>query len=169
MQLLNAWWKMVNLNNQTMNLQETLTVNWRWNGTCHLLIKTCATIFQLNRQWLLKHSELARHQVMTTCTQSVLFFTPWWKVLWMVADTGLKNPTHKKAFKNVEDGKNDSCTNHKPNKPPDNNDSYRPISLLRIFYKLYKYWSAIKSNPLLSQCFPKYKQVFDPVATLLIK
>ena len=28
----------------------------------------------------------------------------------MVADTGLKNPIHKKAFKNVEDGKNDSCT-----------------------------------------------------------
>ena len=27
----------------------------------------------------------------------------------MVADTGLKNPIHKKAFKNV-DGKNDSCT-----------------------------------------------------------
>ena len=28
----------------------------------------------------------------------------------MVADTGLKHPIHKKAFKNVEDGKNDSCT-----------------------------------------------------------
>ena len=67
----------------------------------------------------------------------------------------------------------------KPNKPADNVGSYRPISLLCIPYKFYERLiynrikpiteSTIESNPLLSQCFPKGKQIFDPTFAPFIK
>ena len=57
----------------------------------------------------------------------------------------------------------------KPNKPADNPGSYRLISLLCILCNFTGVWSTIESNLLLSQCFPKNKQVFDPTVAPLTK
>ena len=160
MQLLHAWCKMVNLNNETENSQETLIVNWRWNGTRRLLIKTLCNDFSTN-EVMAAIKTLKAGKAPGTDNLHPEFFLhldekcfQWLQILFSNCLSKKKLPKVWKMAKKIA-----ALT---PNKPVDNPGWYRPISLLCIPYKLYKRLIYNRIKPVTESVLPEAQAGFRP-------